>query len=69
LPIAATNREPYGFLGSPYTPTKDPGGTKKSSGLAPPGSDHRRDTTFSAMMEKAGLRKSDLLVGAGKRKK
>jgi hypothetical protein len=46
----------YGFLGSPYTPTK------KSGGLAPPGMDNKRDTTFSTMMEKAGLRKSELLV-------
>ena len=53
----------YGFLGSPYTPTK------KSGGLAPPGMDNKRDTTFSAMMEKAGLRKSELLVYPGSKSK
>ena len=56
--------EPYGFLGSPYTPTREPGGARSKGSLAPPGMDNRRDTTFSAMMERAGLRKSDLLVGA-----
>jgi hypothetical protein len=30
--------------------------------------DNRRDTTFSAMMEKAGLRRSDLVVGKNNKK-
>lgn len=49
------------FLGSPYTPTNQGGG------LAPQRADTRRDTTFSAMMERAGLRKSDLVVKTGKK--
>lgn len=61
-------------LGTPYTPSNYPahGGARatdvvigQQGGLQVVrefGSD-RRDTTFSAMMERAGLRKSDLLVG------
>ena len=68
LPGATSKNEPFGFLGSPYTPTRDVGGMRSKGGLAPPGRDNRRDTTFSAMMEKAGLRKSDLMVGKGSRR-
>ena len=67
LPGASSKNEPFGFLGSPYTPTKEVGGMRSKGGLAPPSRDNRRDTTFSAMMEKAGLRKSDLYVGKSKK--
>lgn len=54
-------------LGSPYTPRNQ--GGKAGNGLLGAGlrvdrrapEDTRRDTTFSAMMERAGLRRSDLL--------
>ncbi|KAF2480804.1 hypothetical protein BDY17DRAFT_326679 [Neohortaea acidophila] len=58
------------FLDSPYTPTKIQGEGGPGGGLAVPGgssADLRRDTTFSSMMERAGLRKSDLLMGTKKR--
>ena len=57
----------FAFLGSPYTPTNHGGSGKGRVGLALPRTpaDTRRDTTFSAMMEKAGLRKSDLIMGGG----
>lgn len=55
------------FLASPYTPTNNIGyGKGKAGGGGGLAVDHdtsRRDTTFSAMMEKAGLRKSDFLMG------
>ena len=62
-------------LASPYTPTNYGmgakgkgvmgGGTMMSGALSVQRQDTRRDTTFSALMEKAGLRKSDLLMGSG----
>lgn len=52
------------FLDSPYTPTK----TQSKGGLAVPGvTDARRETTFSSLMEKAGLRKSELVMGTKKK--
>lgn len=59
------------FLGSPYTPSNNEFGGKGragNGGLGGERKDTRRDTTFSAMMERAGLRKSDLLVGTGNKK-
>lgn len=62
------------FLASPYTPTNNIGNGKGkgaaggSGGLTVNHDASRRDTTFSAMMEKAGLRKSDLLMGGGSSK-
>lgn len=63
-----------GALGSPYTPTANQAGGSKAKattggGLAVPRNpnDARRDTTFSAMMERAGLRRSDLVMGNGKK--
>ena len=75
LPVVPKEQS-YSFLGSPYTPTNHAAATGKGrGGLRPPGSltvdpsdSKRRDTTFSAMMEKAGLRKSDLIMGTGSRK-
>ena len=59
-------------LGSPYTPTHHVANGKGKSGAAgsllPPEmnvADTRRDTTFSAMMERAGLKRSDLIMGSG----
>lgn len=53
------------FLDSPYTPTKT---QSKGGGLAVPESaDPRRETTFSTLMEKAGLRKSELVMGTKKK--
>ena len=53
-------------LGSPYTPTNQGGSGKAGNGMLGAGlrvprpvEDTRRDTTFSAMMERAGLRRSD----------
>ncbi len=55
-------------LGSPYTPTNHGGAGKGKSamggGLGVKRETSRRDTTFSAMMERAGLRKSDLVMGS-----
>lgn len=56
-----------GVLGSPYTPTNQ--AAKGGNGLLGaelrvdrrPMKETRRDTTFSAMMERAGLRRSDLI--------
>ena len=51
------------FLDSPYTPTKSQG-----RGLAVPADpDSRRETTFSTLMEKAGIRRSDLVVDTNKK--
>ncbi|KAK3715734.1 hypothetical protein LTR37_006959 [Vermiconidia calcicola] len=55
-------------LASPYTPTNTTGNwrpQRENGGLTVDGGGSRRDTTFSAMMERAGLRKSDLLMGSG----
>ncbi|KAK4546083.1 hypothetical protein LTR36_002220 [Oleoguttula mirabilis] len=65
-----------GQLGTPYTPSRYYGNGKgrvtdvlvgEEGGLRVLRETQRRDTTFSAMMEKAGLRKSDLLMGSGNR--
>lgn len=63
----AAQNEDLAFLGSPYTPTNH-GNQKRSrgeGGLTADryGADTRRETTFSTLMERAGLRKSDLLAG------
>lgn len=56
------------FLDSPYTPTKTQSRGAGGSELAVPYAAHsRRDTTFSTLMEKAGLRKSELVMGNKKR--
>ena len=69
-----------GRLGTPYTPSTYQGnGTSngktwvtdvligKDGGLKVIREPEKRDTTFSTMMERAGLRKSDLLMGSGNR--
>nr|POE63569.1 hypothetical protein CFP56_04472 [Quercus suber] len=62
-------------LGTPYSPSTFPGhmnGQGKATdvlvaedGLRVVREPQRRDTTFSAMMERAGLRKSELIMGSG----
>ena len=54
----------FAFLDSPYSPT-GPNYVQALNMGSPvmQTGDRRRDTTFSAMMERAGLRKSELLVG------
>ncbi|KAK5173552.1 uncharacterized protein LTR77_002233 [Saxophila tyrrhenica] len=56
-------RMPTGMagLGSPYTPTNHKGSL--GGGLGVKRESLRRQTTFSEMMEKAGLRRSDLMMG------
>ncbi|TKA26340.1 hypothetical protein B0A50_05119 [Salinomyces thailandicus] len=63
-----------GRLGTPYTPTTYPAnGTGrvtevlvgKEGGLQVVREPEKRDTTFSAMMQRAGLRGSDLDIGTG----
>lgn len=60
------------FLGTPYTPTRIGGNMqqepshKADDGLVMPFNARNRDTTFSALMERAGLRKSELLMGPRK---
>lgn len=66
-----------GGLGTPYTPSKYYGNGKgqitdvlvgTEGGLRVVREPDRRDTTFSAMMERAGLRRSDLIMGTGNQK-
>ncbi|KAK5124066.1 hypothetical protein LTR85_002263 [Meristemomyces frigidus] len=65
-----------GQLGTPYTPSRYYGNGKgrvtdvlvgDEGGLRVVRQPEKRDTTFSAMMEKAGLRRSDLVMGTGNR--
>ncbi|KAK3712599.1 hypothetical protein LTR37_009042 [Vermiconidia calcicola] len=68
MPIPRGVAPTDGTLGSPYTPTNTLGNWRpkaENGALTVDGVDSRRDTTFSAMMERAGLRKSDLLMGSG----
>ncbi|KAK5132281.1 hypothetical protein LTR08_009269 [Meristemomyces frigidus] len=65
-----------GMLGSPYNATRYYGTGKgrvtdvilgEEGGLTVVRQPEKRDTTFSAMMEKAGIRRSDLIMGSGNR--
>jgi len=77
VPVA-TAGEGSGRLGTPYTPKRYYGDGRLGEGhvtevlIGGPGGlrvvrepCEKRDTTFSAMMERAGLRKSDLVIGTG----
>ena len=77
---ATTAAAENGSLGTPYTPSRYYSNGIAGKGRATDvliGEDgglrvvresrDKRDTTFSAMMERAGLRKSDLVMGTGGR--
>ena len=64
------------MVGSPYNATRYYGSGKgrvtdvvigEEGGLKVVREPEKRDTTFSAMMERAGIRRSDLLMGSGHR--
>jgi hypothetical protein len=54
-------------LAPPAPPIPDSGGLRAPGGLRVTGDYSRRDTTFSGMMARVGLKKSDLAMGSGKK--